>query len=151
MQKLIEIEHDLADVVGVREINEKYMTHRILAMRDQTQWLNDRGLRQTLLYKNLSASLRATLGEPRPIRHAKAFAYHLDHVDQPVFPEDQLAGSITGMWPVDEVRNNLPYETFRAEAIQALEEYLQCVRHQKPAPYRIRGTEIGRASCRERV
>ena len=133
-------ETNLTDLIGTREGNESCMTQRIMAMRDQTQRLNDEGLRQTLLYQNLSESLRETLGESRTIRHAKAFAYHLDHVGQPVLPADQLAGSITGMWLVDEARNNLPYAAFRAEAVQALEAFLESIRNSKPAPYRIRGT-----------
>jgi pyruvate-formate lyase len=132
---------DLNVVMENDELNRRYMTQRIIAMRDQTQKLNDAGLRQTLLYRNLSASLKNTVGQPRPIRHAKAFAYHLDHVDLPVYPADQIAGSITGMWPVDEERSALPYEYFRDEAQRVLEEYLNLSKQGKtPTVYKMRGT-----------
>ena len=131
---------DLSTVIGIREVNELFMTRRIRAMRDQTQKLNDAGLRQTLIYRNLSDSLKTTAGESRPIRHARAFTYHLDHVGLPVLPSDQLAGSVTGMWPVDEERSSLPYAYFLDEAVQALEKFLDCVRHNKPIVYRLRGT-----------
>ncbi len=109
-------------------------------MREQTQKLNDAGLRQTLLYQNLSTSLKDTVGESRPIRHAKAFAYHLANVELPVFPSDQIAGSVTGMWPVDAKRNSLPYEHFCQEAVSVLDEYLKLAKEGKTLEYKLRGT-----------
>ena len=55
---------DLNVVMENDELNRRYMTQRIIAMRDQTQKQNDAGLRQTLLYRNLSASLKNTVGQP---------------------------------------------------------------------------------------
>lgn len=98
-------------------------THRIQAMQELVQRLNDAGLRRTLLYTNMARAVLHSEGEPRAIRRAKGFAYHLDHVELPVFPDEQLIGSVTGMWPVDPVQNGKTYDDFYREAVKALDEY----------------------------
>ena len=96
---------DLTRISSVKEIKGRG-TERIEAMRKVVQDLNDAGLRQTLLYTNMAASIKATKGEPTAIRRAKGFAYHLDHIELPIYEAEQLIGSVTGMWPVDEERNS---------------------------------------------
>ncbi|MCI8376076.1 MAG: pyruvate formate lyase [Lachnospiraceae bacterium] len=113
---------DLTRVASIKEVKDM-TTPRIQAMQKQVQELNDAGLRKTLLYENMAAEIQATKGEPRAIRRAKGFAYHLDHVALPVYPAEQLVGSVTGMWPVDPVQNAKTYEDFYAEAEKALDAY----------------------------
>ena len=71
----------------------------------------------------MADSIEQTKGEPTAIRRAKGFAWHLDHIDLPVYPAEQLAGSVTGMWPVDEERNQLTYEDYYKMAVEALDAY----------------------------
>lgn len=98
------------------------MSEQIKMMKENIQNLNDAGVRRTTFYPLVAASLKETSGEPAPIRRAKAFAYLLDNVEQVVLPYELLAGSIIGMWPVDE---NVPvYEVRKQEAIKFLEDYL---------------------------
>lgn len=119
--------HFLADeletFVDIKDIPATLMTLRIQRMKDETQALNDQGIRQTRLYLNMAASLAQTKGEPENIRRAKALAYHLQHIEQPVYEAEQLIGSVTGMWPVDAQRNALCYEQFQQEAQQMLDQY----------------------------
>ena len=110
----------------IEQIPEQLMTPRIQKMKDTVQALNDAGLRKTLLYPNLAASLETTKGEPQNIRRAKALVYHLEHVAAPVYEAEQLIGSVTGMWPLDEERNRtMTYERLRQETIAMLDEYFQ--------------------------
>ena len=110
----------------IEQIPEQLMTSRIQKMKDTVQALNDAGLRKTLLYPNLAASLETTKGEPQNIRRAKALVYHLEHVAAPVYEAEQLIGSVTGMWPLDEERNRtMTYERLRQETIAMLDEYFQ--------------------------
>lgn len=113
---------ELEKTVPIEEI-ASLETPRIAAMKRQVQELNDAGIRSTRLYTNLAASLRGTKGEPQIIRRAKALVYHLEHVEMPVYDAEQLLGSVTGMWPVDEARNEVPYDALRAEAVEALDRY----------------------------
>ena len=113
---------DLTRVASLKEVKEM-TTPRIQDMQRLVQELNDAGLRKTRLYNNMADAIRATEGEPRAIRRAKGFAYHLDHVELPVFPAEQLVGSVTGMWPVDPVQNAKIYDDFYQEAVKALDEY----------------------------
>ena len=113
---------DLTRVASLKEVKEM-TTPRIQDMQRLVQELNDAGLRKTRLYNNMADAIRATEGEPRAIRRAKGFAYHLDHVELPVFPAEQLVGSVTGMWPVDPVQNAKTYDDFYQEAVKALDEY----------------------------
>lgn len=99
------VAEELEKFIDIKEIPTALMTSRIQRMKDETQALNDAGLRQTKLYTNMAASLAETKGEPENIRRAKALAYHLQHIGQPVYDAEQLIGSVTGMWPVDEERN----------------------------------------------
>lgn len=116
---------ELEEFIDIKDIPAKLLTPRIQRMKDETQALNDEGLRQTRLYVNMAASLSTTKGEPENIRRAKAFAYHLAHIDQPVFDAEQLIGSVTGMWPVDEDRNKVTYEHLKQEAIELLDAYFE--------------------------
>ena len=113
---------DLTRISSVKEIKGRG-TERIEAMRKVVQDLNDAGLRQTLLYTNMAASIKATKGEPTAIRRAKGFAYHLDHIELPIYEAEQLIGSVTGMWPVDEERNKLTYEDYYKMAVEALDAH----------------------------
>lgn len=113
----------LEKFIDIKDIPMTLMTPRIQRMKDETQALNDQGLRQTRLYVNMAASLAQTKGEPENIRRAKAFAYHLKHIEQPIYDAEQLIGSVTGMWPVDEARNQLTYEQLKQETQQMLDEY----------------------------
>jgi hypothetical protein len=63
-----------------------------------------------------------------------------DHVDLPIFPSDQIAVSITGMWPCDEERNALPMSISAYEAIGVLEEYLKLAAQNKQMDFKLRGT-----------
>jgi len=99
------------------------MRERIAKLRDHIGQLNDAGVRRTTFYGLVADSLRLTVGEPRPIRRAKAFAHLLDRVDQVVLPHELLAGSILGMWPVAE--GLPPYEARRREAIEVLDRFLR--------------------------
>lgn len=113
---------DLQKIIALKEI-KSWSTPRIEAMKKVVQELNDAGLRRTRLYDNMAYSIMQTKGEPAAIRRAKGFAWHLDHVELPVYPAEQLAGSVTGMWPVDEERNRLTYDDYYKMAVEALELY----------------------------
>ncbi|MGD2174325.1 MAG: pyruvate formate lyase family protein [Candidatus Brocadiaceae bacterium] len=97
------------------------MNERIRRLRDHIQELNDAGVRRTTFYELAAASLRETVGEPTPLRRARAFARLLDNVVQAVLPHELLAGSIAGMWPLAE---GLPdYTERRREATEVIEKY----------------------------
>lgn len=115
----------LETFIDIKDISTALMTSRIQRMKAETQALNDQGLRQTRLYVNMAASLAQTKGEPENIRRAKALAYHLKYVDLPIYDAEQLIGSVTGMWPVDEARNQLTYEELRLEAQVMLDAYFE--------------------------
>lgn len=102
----------------------KLMTERIRKMKSVVQSLNDEGLRKTLLYTNIAASLKTTCSEPQIIRRAKALVYHLEHIAMPIHPNEQIIGSITGMWPVDEERCPT-YEKLKDETIKVLDDYFK--------------------------
>ncbi len=72
----------------------------VQALKQSVQRLWDEGVRKTTFFPLIAESLKATTGEPRQIRRAKAFAFLLDHVDLAVLPAEKLGGSILGMWPV---------------------------------------------------
>ncbi|MCX7015914.1 MAG: pyruvate formate lyase [Candidatus Sumerlaeota bacterium] len=97
------------------------MNERIEKLQQHIHGLNDAGVRRSALYGLVAESLQETVGEPRPLRRAKAFAHLLDHVAQAVLPHERLAGSIVGMWPVAE--GLPPYEGRRIEAIETIEQY----------------------------
>ena len=113
---------DLTRIAPLKEVKAR-MTPRIQAMQSVVQELNDAGLRKTLLYTNMAESIRQTKGEPTAVRRAKGFAWHLDHVELPIYPAEQLVGSVTGMWPVDEQRNRLTYEDYYQLAVEALDAH----------------------------
>ena len=54
----------LEKFIDIKDIPTTLMTPRIQRMKDETQALNDQGLRQTRLYVNMAASLAQTKGEP---------------------------------------------------------------------------------------
>jgi len=81
----------------------------------------DAGVRRTSFYPLIAESLGATLGEPRQIRRAKAFAYLMDNILQAVLPYELLGGSIIGMWPLVE---DVPYEAHLKSAYEAVEKEL---------------------------
>ena len=115
---------ELEEFIEIQQIPEKLMTPRIQKMKDVVQALNDAGLRQTRLYPNMAASLRNTKGQPQNIRRAKALVYHLEHIETPIYEAEQLIGSVTGMWPLDEERNRtLTYEQLTQETIALLDDY----------------------------
>ena len=114
----------LETFLSIDQIPGALLTERVKKMKDVVQTLNDAGLRKTRLYPNLAASLKTTKGEPQCIRRAKALVYHLEHVETPVYEAEQLIGSVTGMWPVDEERNRtLTYEQLTKETIAMLDQY----------------------------
>ena len=98
------------------------MNNRIKNMKENIRILNDAGVRRTTFYPLIAASLKETVGQPTPIRRAKAFAYLLDTVEQLVFPCELLAGSIVGMWPVD--HDVQPYEVRKQEALKILQKHI---------------------------
>lgn len=85
----------------MRDDQEIIMNERIRLLQDYIQQLNDAGVRYTRFYNLIAASLKETVGEPVPLRRAKAFAYLLENVEQVVLPYELLCGSILGAWPVD--------------------------------------------------
>jgi formate C-acetyltransferase len=76
------------------------MDKRIEGLKRHIQVLNDAGVRRTLLYGMLAASLKRTQGMDRRIRHAMALAHLLDTMDLVVLPHETIAGSILGVWPL---------------------------------------------------
>lgn len=98
------------------------MTNRIDAFKKHIQDLGDAGVRKTTFYPLLGESLAQTPGEPRAVRRAKAFVYLMDHVNQVVLPHELVAGSILGMWPLDE--KPLSYEELLASADEAVQKYI---------------------------
>lgn len=119
------VSRELGKMIPIEQIS-LLETPRIAAMKQQVQALNDAGIRTTRLYVNMAHSLRNTQGEPQCIRRAKALVYHLENIDMPVYDAEQLVGSVTGMWPVDEVRSKVSYEDLRKEALEALDSYFAC-------------------------
>lgn len=101
-------------------------TDRIAKMEKLTQDLNEAGIRKTELFLNVAESLRDTVGEPRELRRAKAFAHHLAKVGKPVYDHEQLIGSITGMCPVDPDVPGL--DARREEAVRVLDAHFAAKR-----------------------
>lgn len=98
------------------------LTQRTIALKQNIMDMIDAGVRKTSFYATAAESLQKTLGEPRQMRRAKAFADLLDHFIQEIHPYELLAGSITGMWPLDP---DVPdYDTQYAQAVQAVEDYI---------------------------
>ena len=100
---------------------QSLMTDRIAAMQELTQNLNNNGVRKTELFVNIAESLKETLGQPRELRRAHAFAHHLSKVQKPIYDGEQLIGSITGMCPVDEGLPN--FDARREDAIRILDQH----------------------------
>ncbi len=99
------------------------MNERIRALREHINALNRAGVRRTTFFDRVAASLERTAGEPTPIRRAKAFEHLLDEAEQVVLPQELLAGSILGCWPLAE---NLPdYAERQREAVEVIETYRQ--------------------------
>ncbi len=102
------------------------MQERIERLREHIEALNGAGVRRTTFFPLIAESLKRTLGEPRPIRRAKAFAHLLDSVVQVVHPHELIVGSIVGRWPLAE---GLPSSGEReAEALECLERYREAKR-----------------------
>ena len=102
------------------------MLERIERLREHIEALNGAGVRRTTFFPLIAESLKRTLGEPRPIRRAKAFAHLLDSVVQVVHPHELIVGSIVGRWPLAE---GLPSSGEReAEALECLERYREAKR-----------------------
>ena len=98
------------------------MTDRIRHLQAHIHDLNRAGVRRTTYFPLVAESLEATLGEPAPIRRAKAFAHLLDSVEPVVLPHELIAGSILGMWPL---ATGLPtYDERLAEARGVVAGYL---------------------------
>lgn len=97
------------------------MTSRIDNLKLYIKQLNDAGVRKTYFYELVGKSLKNTLGEPSPIRRAKAFSYLIDNVELVVNPYELVAGSILGLCPIAKQLPN--YETREKEAVAVLEEY----------------------------
>ena len=111
--------HETLEITEVKTLK----TDRIVAMEKLTQQLNDAGVRKTDLFINIAESLKETIGEPRELRRAKAFAHHLNKVKKPIYDGEQLIGSITGMCPVDPTVPGL--DERREEAIRVLDEHFR--------------------------
>ncbi len=78
------------------------MRDRSTELKRHIHNLCDAGVRRTRFHELAGASLAQTVGEPRPLRRAKAFAHLLDKVEQAVLPHELVAGSILGLWPLSE-------------------------------------------------
>ena len=99
------------------------MYTRIRRFREYIEALNRAGVRQSLLFPHVAESLRATGGEPAPIRRAKAMAHHLANVDLVVHPHELIAGSILCMWPLAQ---GLPKHAARKrEGRRLVKQYLE--------------------------
>lgn len=114
--------HQTMDLAAVRAAK----TERIAKMEKLTQNLNEAGVRKTELFLNIAESLRETVGQPRETRRALAFAHHLGKVAKPVYDDEQIIGSITGMCPVDPDVPDL--DARREEAIAVLDEHFAAKR-----------------------
>ncbi|MEA4970547.1 MAG: pyruvate formate lyase family protein [Candidatus Pelethousia sp.] len=98
------------------------LSQRTVQLKQSIDAMLDAGVRKTIFYTTVAASLRDTQGEPRQIRRAKAFVYLLERVPQQVHPYELLGGSITGMWPVD---NAVPdFDTQYQAAVGAVENFI---------------------------
>ena len=89
--------------------------------------LNAAGVRKSLLYDMIGASLKATRGEHAEIRRAKVSEYLYDHIDMVVHPYEKLIGSQLGLYPVDD---SLPDYAQRKEQVRA---YLRAYREKRLA------------------
>lgn len=98
------------------------MNERIRLMKESIQSLNHAGVRRTTYYIIIAESIRQSAGEPVQIRRAKGIAYLLDNVEEAVLPYELIAGSITGMWPLEEKQP--VYEEQKKQAISLLEKYI---------------------------
>ena len=98
------------------------MTDRIRQLQAHIHQLNRAGVRRTTYFPLVADSLRATQGEPAPIRRAKAFANLLDRVELVVLPHELITGSVLGMWPL--ATDLPPYEQRLAEARRVVAHYL---------------------------
>jgi formate C-acetyltransferase len=96
-------------------------TTRTHALKRHVQELCDAGVRKTTFYPLIAQSLKATIGEPRQIRRAKAFEHLMDNVGLAVLPFEVLGGSIIGMWPLTE---EAPLDGQRGFAFAAVEKYI---------------------------
>ena len=98
------------------------MTDRIKRLKDHIQVLGDAGVRKTTFFPLIAKSLEGTGGEATRIRRAKAFADLLDQADQVVLPDELVAGSVLGTWPLDP---EVPlFETQLSSADQAVRDYM---------------------------
>jgi formate C-acetyltransferase len=95
---------------------------RTQALKRSIQNLCDAGARKTTFFPLVAQSLQRTVGEPRQIRRAKAFAHLLDQVDLAVLPFEKLGGSILGMWPVEKEPS---YEEQLREAFCTIENEIK--------------------------
>ncbi|MBN1673992.1 MAG: pyruvate formate lyase [Kiritimatiellae bacterium] len=103
------------------------MTPRIANLQATIRALNRAGVRRTTFYPLVAESLRATQGQPRPIRRARALEHLLDSVAQEVLPHERIAGSILGMWPLAQPQPT--YEAAYAEAAAVVREHrARCAR-----------------------
>jgi len=97
------------------------MQEHIEKLREHIRELDDAGPRRSRFFPLVAESLKATVGEPAPVRRAKAFAHLLDNTPQVVLSHELLAGSHLGNWPL---ADDLPtYDERRAEAVEALQRY----------------------------
>jgi pyruvate-formate lyase len=104
------------------------MNARTRQLKAHVHALIDAGVRRPRLHGILAESLRATVGEPRAMRRAKAFVHLLDSAPQVVLPHELVVGSQLGLWPV---ATGLPtYEERLADA----REVIRCHREAKSRP-----------------
>ena len=106
------------------------MANRTQDLKCSIQSLCDAGVRKTTFYPLIAQSLKKTLGEPRQLRRAKAFAHLLDNVSLAVLPAEILGGSIIGMWPVVEEAS---YDEQISSAIEAVEKEISLESEAKKA------------------
>ena len=97
------------------------MTERSRLFKEYVDGLNAAGVRKTLMYDMIGASLKETLGQHREIRRAKVSEYLYDHIDMVVHPYELLVGSQLGMYPVDQT---LPdYDERKRQVTEYLMEF----------------------------
>ncbi|MCL2055864.1 MAG: DUF3029 family protein [Oscillospiraceae bacterium] len=96
---------------------------RVARLRTHTDTINNAGLYRSAAYGFIGDSLRASVGQPIQLRRARGIANILDNVEQIVFPDEPIVGSMMGLWTLE---TEVPsYEDQKKTAIAAVEDYLR--------------------------
>lgn len=98
------------------------MDRKLQALYDYIEDRCANGVYRSSFFDFAGESLRETIGEPRPIRRAKAFKNVLEKMDRVVQPYELLGGTIAGIYPEVQVA---PYEVNREDGRQAVLRYLE--------------------------